>query len=324
MVFRVMAEQPNDFEVVGINDLGSTAQLANLLKYDSVQGRFAGSVSHDESNLIVNDRRIPVLKEADPRKLPWRELKVNIALESTGAFRNRASGDKPGYDSHLEAGAQRVVLSAPARDEPDLTIVLGVNDHELTPEHRLISNASCTTNCLAPMAKVLHDQFGIVNGLMTTVHAYTNDQRIIDVLHKDAHRSRAAAINIIPTTTGAASSVGKVIPDLKGKLTGMAMRVPVACGSAVDLTINLERNATAAEINDAMKAASDDSLKGVLEYNAEPIVSSDIIGNPHSCIFDSNWTSVMDGRLAKVLGWYDNEWGYSYQTAEVIRRAASL
>lgn len=324
MVFRVMAERPDEFEVVGINDLGSTAQLKNLLKYDSVQGRFAGQVSHDETNLVVNDRSIPVFKETDPRKLPWEQLEVDVAMESTGVFRKRADSDKPGYDSHLEAGAQRVVLSAPARDEPDLMVVLGVNDHELKPEHRLISNASCTTNCLAPMAKVLHERFGIVKGLMTTVHAYTNDQRIIDVLHKDAHRARAAALNIIPTTTGAAKAVGKVIPDLKGKLTGIAMRVPVACGSATDLTVVLQKNVTEAEVNDAMRKASEGELKGVLKYNADPIVSSDIIGNPHGCIFDSNWTSVMDGKLVKVVGWYDNEWGYSCQTAEVIRRAASL
>jgi glyceraldehyde 3-phosphate dehydrogenase len=310
--------------VVGINDLGATDQLVNLLKYDSVQGRFNGQVSHDEKHLIVNGQMIPVFKEADPRRIPWGELDVDVALESTGSFRQRSSNEKPGYDSHLEAGACRVVLSAPAKDEADLTVVLGVNDHQLQPWHRLISNASCTTNCLAPMAKVLHEKFGIVKGLMTTIHAYTNDQRIADLIHNDAYRARAAAINIIPTTTGAAEAVGKVIPELKGKLNGMAMRVPVACGSATDLTIILENSVTETELNFAMRKASEEELQGVLEYNTDPIVSSDIIGNPHGCIFDSNWTSIMDGNLAKVIGWYDNEWGYSCQTVEVIRRTASL
>jgi len=326
ITFRVLASRPKDFDVVAINDLGDPKALAMLLKYDSVHGRFPGTVEADANSLVVNGKKIRVCAEKDPRKLPWKELGVEVALESTGFFTNREAGDKPGFDSHLTAGARKVVLSAPAKDKPDLTVVLGVNDDKLKPEHKCISNASCTTNCLAPMVKVLHREFGFEKGLMTTVHAYTNDQRVADQLHSDPHRARAAAINIIPTSTGAAKAVGQVLPDLDGKLTGISLRVPVPAGSITDLVATLKKNATAADINAAMKAAAQDvkDLKGIMEYTADPIVSSDIIGNPHSCIFDSSWTSAIGGNMVKVLGWYDNEYGYSSRTADLMLRIAQL
>jgi glyceraldehyde 3-phosphate dehydrogenase (phosphorylating) len=329
ITFRALAARPQDFDVVAINDLGDPKALAMLLKYDSVQGRFSGSVKADGDSLIVNDRKIKVCAEKDPRKLPWGALGVDVALESTGFFTTRQSGDKPGYDSHLTAGARKVVISAPAKDKPDLTCVLGVNHEELTTAHKCISNASCTTNCLAPMAKVLHAEFGIVQGLMTTVHAYTNDQKVADQLHKDPHRARAAAVNIIPTTTGAAKAVGEVLPELNGKLTGISLRVPVPAGSITDLVATLGKDVTAEQINAAMKKAAGTPLKsgglqGVMEYNEDPIVSSDIIGNTHSCIFDAPWTTVMGSRMIKVLGWYDNEYGYSNRTADLIARLAAL
>jgi glyceraldehyde 3-phosphate dehydrogenase len=326
LTFRVMASRPDDFEVVAINDLADPRSLAMLLKYDSVHGRFNGTVEYDDQNLIVNGRPIRVLSERDPAKLPWGKLEVAVALESTGIFTKRADADsgKPGYDSHLAAGASRVVLSAPAKDKPDLTLVMGVNDSELSAKHRSISNASCTTNCLAPMAKVLDDNFGIVKGLMTTVHAYTNDQRIADLQHSDPRRARAAALNIIPTSTGAAKAVGEVIPRLKGKLTGMSMRVPVADGSVTDLTVLLAKKVDKTQVNAAMREAATGPLKGIMEYTEEPIVSSDIIGNSHSCIFDAEWTTVIEENLVKVIGWYDNEWGYSARTADLILRVAQL
>lgn len=324
IVFRILASRPSEFEVVAINDLGSPKSLAMLLKYDSVQGRFAGTVSNDEKNLIVNGKTIAICAEKDPRNLPWKALGVDVALESTGLFTGKEKDGKPGYDSHLTAGARKVVLSAPAKDEPDLTVVMGVNDCELKPEHRCISNASCTTNCLAPMVKVLNESFGLEKGLMTTVHAYTNDQRVADQLHQDMHRSRAAALNIIPTSTGAAKAVGLVLPKLNGKLTGISLRVPTPAGSITDLVATLKKNVTKDEVNAAMKTASEGPLKGILEYNTDPIVSSDIIGNPHSCIFDSDWTMVMDGNMVKVLGWYDNEYGYSCRTADLIAKFAKL
>jgi glyceraldehyde 3-phosphate dehydrogenase len=256
--------------------------------------------------------------------LPWKALGVEVALESTGFFTSRAKDDKPGYDSHLAAGARKVVISAPAKDPPDLTCVLGVNDSHLSPEHHCVSNASCTTNCLAPLAKVLHEKFGIEKGLMTTVHAYTNDQRVADQLHADPHRSRAAGINIIPTTTGAAKAVGEVLPALKGKLTGISLRVPVPAGSVTDLVALMSRDVTKDEVNGALKAASEGPLKGILQYNEDPIVSSDIIGNPHSSVFDAPWTQVIGGNLLKVLSWYDNEYGYSMRTADLIARLAKL
>lgn len=324
IVFRVMASRPEEFEIAAINDLGSPQALAMLLKYDSVQGRFPGTVESTTDGLLVNGKRIRICAEKDPRNLPWKAEKVEVAVESTGFFTGREKDGKPGYDSHLAAGARKVVLSAPAKDSPDLTCVLGVNDNKLTPEHHCISNASCTTNCLAPMVKVLHETFGLEKGLMTTVHAYTNDQRVSDQLHSDPHRSRAAAINIIPTSTGAAKAVGLVLPELNGKLTGISLRVPVAAGSITDLVATLSKNVTADEVNAAMKAASQSALKGILEYNVDPIVSSDVIGNPHSCIFDSAWTSAIGGNMVKVLGWYDNEYGYSSRTADLIARIARL
>jgi glyceraldehyde 3-phosphate dehydrogenase len=323
ITLRAMAARGNEFDVLAINDLGDPKSLAMLFKYDSVQGRFPGTVTADGDSLVVNGKKIKVVAEKDPRKLPWKSLGVKIALESTGLFVDRATGDKPGFDSHLEAGAERVVISAPAKN-PDLTCVLGVNDDQITAQAKCISNASCTTNCLAPMAMVLDKTFGIEKGLMTTVHAYTNDQRVSDQLHKDPHRARAAALNIIPTSTGAAKAVGEVLPKLNGKLTGISLRVPVAAGSVTDLVAVLGRNVTAAEINDAMKAASEGPLKGILEYNQDPIVSSDIIGNPHSSIFDAPWTQVIGGNLVKVLSWYDNEFGYSNRTADLITRLAKL
>jgi glyceraldehyde 3-phosphate dehydrogenase len=319
-----LAARPNEFEVVAINDLGDPKALAMLLKYDSVQGRFPGTVGVEGSNLIVNGKTVRVCAEKDPSKLPWKELKVDVALESTGFFTARKKDGKPGYDSHLDAGARKVVLSAPAKDTPDLTVVLGVNDRELTAAHKCVSNASCTTNCLAPMAKVLHENFGLEQGLMTTVHAYTNDQRVSDQLHSDPHRARAAGLNIIPTSTGAAKAVGLVLPELKGKLTGISLRVPVPAGSITDLVATLKKDATVQDVNAAMKAAAAGALKGILEYTEDPIVSSDVIGNSASCIFDSTWTTEIGTRMVKVLGWYDNEYGYSYRTADIIARVAAL
>lgn len=327
ITFRVLASQPEKFDVVAINDLGDPKALAMLLKYDSVQGRFQGTVKAVEGGLEVNGKKIRVIAERDPRKLPWKELGVDVALESTGLFTNKEEGDKPGFDSHLTAGARKVVISAPAKG-PDITVVKGVNDDELTKDHKTVSNASCTTNCLAPMVKVLQENFGLEMGLMTTVHAYTNDQRVSDMLHKDPHRARAAAINIIPTTTGAAEAVGKVLekkfPDLKGKLTGISLRVPVPAGSVTDLVAILKKDVTKADVNAAMKGAAESSLKGVLEYTEDPIVSSDIVGNPHSCIFDAEWTQVMGPRMIKILGWYDNEFGYSNRTVDLIEKLAGM
>lgn len=322
--FRAMAARPEQFEIVAINDLGKPESLAMLLKYDTVQGRFPGTVTHDGENLIVNGKKVRVCAEKDPAKLPWKELGVEIALESTGFFTGRSKDGKPGYDSHIAAGARKVILSAPAKDKPDLTVVMGVNDGDIKPEHKFLSNASCTTNCLAPMAKVLHENFGIVRGLMTTCHAYTNDQRVADQLHDNIHRSRAAACNIIPTSTGAAKAVGEVLPALNGKLTGISLRVPVPCGSITDLVAELEKDVTVDDVNAVMKAAAEGPLKGILEYNTDPIVSSDIIGNAHSCIFDAPWTMVMQKRMIKVLGWYDNEYGYSNRTADLIAKVAKM
>lgn len=324
ITFRALVSRPDEFEVVAINDLGDPKALAMLLKYDSVQGRFPGTVSVEGSDLIVNGRKVRVCAEKDPAKLPWKELKVDVALESTGFFTGRKTDGKPGYDSHLDAGARKVILSAPAKDAPDLTVVLGVNDKQLSPEHKCVSNASCTTNCLAPMVKVLHEKFGVEQGLMTTVHAYTNDQRVSDQLHSDPHRARAAAINIIPTSTGAAKAVGLVLPELKGKLTGISLRVPVPAGSITDLVATLKTDASVEQVNAAMKEAAEGPLKGILEYTTDPIVSSDVVGNTHSCVFDSSWTTSMGTRMIKVLGWYDNEYGYSSRTCDLIGRVAKL
>ena len=324
ITFRVLAARPEEFEVVAVNDLGNPKDLAMLLKYDSVHGRFKGTIDVDGDNIIVNGRKVKVTAEKNPGALPWKAMGVDVALESTGFFTGRAKDGKPGYDSHLEAGARKVVLSAPAKDSPDLTVVMGVNDSELTAAHKCVSNASCTTNCLAPMVKVLHEKFGLEHGLMTTCHAYTNDQKVADQLHSDPRRSRAAAINIIPTSTGAAKAVGEVMPALKGKLTGISLRVPVPTGSITDLTAVLSKSVTVADINAAMKAAASGELKNILYYTEDPIVSTDIIGDPHSCIFDSLFTTVMAGNMIKVLGWYDNEYGYSSRTVDLIKRMAAL
>lgn len=319
-----MASQPENFDVAAINDLGDPKALAMLLKYDSVQGRFNGTVEAGSDHLIVNGKKIKICAEKDPRNLPWKAEGVDVAIESTGFFTGREKDGKPGYDSHITAGARKVILSAPAKDKPDLTVVMGVNDKDLKPEHKCVSNASCTTNCLAPMAKVIHETFGIEQGLMTTVHAYTNDQRVSDQLHSDPHRARAAALNIIPTSTGAAKAVGEVLPELNGKLTGISLRVPVPAGSVTDLVATLSKKVTKEELNAAIKAAAEGPLKGILQYNEDPIVSSDIIANPHSSIFDAPWTMVIGGNLIKVLSWYDNEFGYSNRTADLVKKIATL
>jgi len=326
LVFRAMAARPREFEIVAINDLSNAPTLKHLLKYDSVHGRFSGTVEATENSLVVNGREVKVLSERAPAKLPWRDLGVEVALEATGVFTRRSS-EKGGYGDHLTAGARKVILSAPAKDDPDLSVVLGVNDAQLSAAHNCISNASCTTNCLAPVAKVLHESFGIVDGLMTTVHAYTNDQRIADLVHSDPRRARAAAINIIPTTTGAARAVGKVLPELNGKLNGFALRVPVADGSLVDLVATLKKSVTADEVNAALKSAAEGKLRGILEFSTDPLVSSDIVGNPHSSIVDSLSTMVMPadgGKMVKVIAWYDNEWGYSMRTADLIAKVATM
>ena len=321
LAVRVMASRPADFEVVAINDLTNVATMRQLFKYDSVHGRFNGEVEVAENALIINGKKVKVLSERSPAKLPWSDLGVDVALESTGVFTKRES-EKGGYGDHLKAGAKKVILSAPAKDEPDLTVVFGVNEHKISPEHKCLSNASCTTNCLAPVVKVLHESFGLVEGLMTTVHAYTNDQRVTDMVHSDPRRARAAGLNIIPTTTGAAKAVGKVMPEMAGKLNGFSLRVPVADGSCVDLVASLKKAASATEINGALLAAAAGPMKGILEYSDEPLVSSDIVGNPHSSIVDGLSTMTMPadgGHLVKVISWYDNEWGYSVRTADLIK-----
>jgi glyceraldehyde 3-phosphate dehydrogenase len=312
LTFRRFLEKEN-VEIVAINDLTDNATLAHLLKYDSVHGRFNGTVSSDADSITVNGKAIKSFAERDPKLLPWASLGVDVVLESTGRFI-----DQDGAGQHLTAGARKVIISAPAKGDIP-TVVLGVNDETLTDEMTIISNASCTTNCLAPMAKVLDDTFGIEKGFMTTVHAYTADQNLQDAPHSDLRRSRAAAYSIIPTSTGAAKAVGLVLPHLKGKLDGNAMRVPTPDGSVTDFTALLKRDATVAEINAALKAAADGPMKGILEYTTDEIVSIDIIGNPHSCILDSNLTTAM-GNLVKVVGWYDNEFGYSSRAADLIAR----
>ena len=320
LTFRNLMKRAGEFDVVGVNDLTDNKTLATLLKYDSLHGRFDGTVDFDDKNLIVNGDKIPVFEERDPSKLPWGDLKVDVVVESTGVFRARAGNGKPGYDSHLEAGAKKVVISAPAKDAPDLTCVLGVNDDQLTDDMKCISNASCTTNCLAPVAKVLQDSFGIESGLMTTIHGYTNDQNVLDAPHPDLYRARAAAVNIIPTSTGAAEAVALVIPALKGKLTGMAMRVPVPTGSVVDLTVILGKSTTVEEVNAAVKAAAEGPMKGVLCYSEDPLVSTDIIGDSHSSVFAAPQTKMMGDKMVKIISWYDNEWGYSSRTADLIAK----
>ena len=324
LVYRVMADSPEKFDVVAINDMFDADMLGYMLRYDSTQGRFPGKVVARQGALVVNGKEIPVLCEKDPAKLPWAKLGVEVALESTGKFTTRASEGKGGYDSHLAAGARKVLLSAPANDKPDATIVLGVNDETLKAEHKCVSNASCTTNSLAPACKVLNESVGIVKGLMTTIHAYTNDQAILDMPYKDKRRGRAAAINTVPSTTGAAKALGEVIPALKGKLHGYALRVPVPTGSITDLTILTARKTSVEEINEAMRSAAEGTLKGIIDYVTDPIVSSDVVHNPASCIFDSTNTIVLDGDMVKVTMWYDNEWGYSCRSADLILRIAAL
>ena len=323
LVFRGLMEKSDVFEVVGINDLTDNKTLATLLKYDSIHRRFPGTVDFDEENLTVNSKKIKAMAVRNPAELPWGDLGADVVLESTGVFRGRATDQKPGYDSHITAGAKKVVISAPAKD-PDLTCVLGVNDDKLTAEHKCISNASCTTNCLAPMAKVIYDRFGIVKGLMTTVHSYTNDQVVQDFPHPDLYRARAAAINIIPTTTGAAEAVGLVIPELKGKLTGMSLRVPTPTGSVVDLVCETAKPVTADAVNAAIKEAAEGPMKGILKYTEDPIVLSDIIGDPHSSVFAGPWTMVVGDNMLKVISWYDNEWAYSMRSVDLIEKIAKL
>lgn len=318
LVFKALQDDES-VEVMAINDITDPNTLVQLLKYDSVHGRYPAPVSTDGDYLVTGKRRVKVLAEKDPSKLPWKDMGVELVVESTGIFRDREK-----MSLHLSAGAKKVLLSAPAKGELDNTVVLGVNDHTLKPEHALVSNASCTTNCLAPVAKVLNDTFGIKRGWMTTIHAYTNDQRILDLPHKDLRRARAAAANIIPTTTGAAKATGLVIPELKGKLDGIAVRVPVTDGSLVDLVAELNTSVNEEEINAAMKKAADGNLKGILEYCEDPVVSSDIVGNSHSSVFDALSTRVMDGNLVKVISWYDNEWAYSVRTVDILKKMASL
>lgn len=311
LVFRVLVDNPA-VEIVKINDLTDNATLATLLKFDTAHGKFNGTVSSDDESITVNGKRILASSERNPGNLGWGDLGVEIVIDSTGVFRNKEK-----CQPHLDAGAKKVVITAPGKGAVDSTVVLGVNDEDLKPEHTVISNASCTTNCLAPMAKILDEQFGIESGFMTTVHAYTADQRLQDAPHRDLRRARAAAQNIVPTTTGAAAAVGLVLPQLKGVLDGFATRVPVIDGSLTDLTVLLKKPATAEEINAVMKEASEGSLKGILQYSTDPLVSSDIVGNPYSCIFDAPLTST-NGALAKVVGWYDNEWGYSNRVADLV------
>ena len=319
LTFRNLVRRSDDFEVVAINDLTDNKTLRTLLKYDSIHGRFDGDVEYDDDNLIVDGKAIRALAERNPSDLPWGDLGVDIVVESTGIFTARGGDGKAGYSSHIDAGAKKVILSAPAKDGADLTVVLGVNEHLLTPEMQCVSNASCTTNCLAPVAKVLHEQYGIESGLMTTVHAYTNDQRMQDMPHPDLYRARAGAQNIIPTSTGAAKAVGLVIPELDGKLTGIALRVPVPTGSVVDLTVNLGKATTAEAINNAIREAAEGPLKGILKYTEDPLVSTDIVGDPHSSIFAPDFTQILggEGTFAKVVSWYDNEWGYSNRTTDL-------
>lgn len=314
LTFKALLKKEN-VEVVAINDLTDTTTLAHLLKYDSVHGRFDGTVSATDDGIIVNGKEIKIYAEREPRNLPWGDLGVEVVLESTGFFL-----DEAGAGQHIEAGAKKVVISAPAKGGVP-TVVLGVNDDTMTGEETILSNASCTTNCLAPMAKVLDDNFGIEHGYITTVHAYTSDQRLQDAPHRDLRRARAGAYSIIPTSTGAAKAVGLVLPHLAGKLDGIAMRVPIPDGSLTDLTVVLKKETTKEEINAAMKAAADGPMKGIMEYTEDPIVSIDIVGNPHSNIFDSQLTSV-HGTLVKVVGWYDNEAGYSNRAADLIQRIA--
>ena len=318
-VFRMLSQR-DDIEVVAINDVTPNETLAYLTRFDTVYGRYPGTVVLDGDTMTAGTQRVRMLEQKDPAQLPWKDLRVDVVVEATGRFRRREE-----CAWHVTAGARRVILTVPAKDDVDAMVVVGVNDGVLRPEHAIVSNASCTTNCLAPVAKVLHESFGIEKGVITTVHAYTNDQRLADVPHKDLRRSRAANENIIPTTTGAARAVGKVLPELRGKLDGIAMRVPVPDGSTVDLVAELASPVTAASINEAMReAASKPPLAGILSYCEDPIVSSDIIQDSHSAVFDSLCTRVLGDRLVKVIAWYDNEWGYSCRVVDLIGRLSAL
>ena len=315
-----LAKLRGEFDIIAVNDLASPEALHYAFKYDSIHGIYPGSVDLEDDVMNVDGDPFRIISEPDPAKLPWADLGVDYVVEATGRFRKLAE-----LEQHLDAGARRVFLTVPCKDPLDATVVLGVNDDVVTSDSRIISNASCTTNCAAPIAKVLHDEFGLVRGLLNTIHAYTSDQRLIDAPHsKDLRRSRNAATNIVPTSTGAARAIGQVIPELEGKLDGLAMRVPVADGSAVDLTVELARDATVEEINEAMRKAAAGPLAGILEFSTAPIVSSDIVGNPHSSILDAPLTQVIDGRMAKVISWYDNEWGYSSRVADLIGRVAKM
>ncbi len=317
LVFRAAVEQ-GGIEVKAINDLTDAKTLAHLLKYDSTHGRFASEVEADGDNLIVNGKTIRILAERNPANLPWGEFGVDLVLESTGFFT-----DADGARAHIAAGAKRVVISAPAKGE-DITVVMGVNDDALEAGYTIISNASCTTNCLAPMAKVLHEQFGVVKGMMNTIHSYTGDQRLLDAPHSDMRRARSAALSMIPTTTGAAVAVGKVLPALNGKLDGLSIRVPTPDGSLTDFTAILDKETNAEEINAAFKAAAGGALSGILEYSEDPLVLADIVGNPHSCVFDALSTNVLEGNMVKILGWYDNEWGYSSRCVDLLNKLGTL
>jgi glyceraldehyde 3-phosphate dehydrogenase len=314
-----IAKLRDHFDVVAVNDLASADQLAYAFKYDSIHGVFPGEVSVDGETITIAGDRFPVLQERNPARLPWKALGVDYVVESSGVFRSLAA-----LEQHLEAGAKRVVLTVPCKDPLEVTLVMGVNDHVVTPASRIISNASCTTNCAAPLAKVLQETVGIKRGLLNTVHAYTSDQRLIDAPHSDKRRSRNAASNIVPSSTGAARAIGQVLPALAGRLDGLAMRVPVPDGSVVDLTVEVERDTDVEEINAAMRAAAEGPMKDILAYCDEPIVSSDIIGNSHSSIFDAGLTQVMQKRMVKVISWYDNEWGYSTRVEELIGRLAVM
>jgi len=321
-VARIIIERDGDLDLVAINDLTDAKSLAHLFKYDTVMGKWGGTVEAKKDELVINGKAIKVLAVKNPAELPWKDMDVKVVLESTGIFR-KAESPKGGYADHLKAGAGKVMLSVPAKDDIEATIVMGVNDKKLTKKVKCVSNASCTTNCLAPLAKVLNDTFGIEQGFMTTIHAYTNDQRVADMIHSDLRRARAAAANIIPTTTGAAKAIGQVIPELDGKLDGFALRVPVPVGSIVDLVVNVKKDVTVDSVNAAMKKAAKGPMKGILVYCDEPIVSSDVIKNPASSIFDSLCTMVI-GRTVKVVSWYDNEWGYSNRSVDIMEKMAKM
>ncbi|MDE6494573.1 MAG: type I glyceraldehyde-3-phosphate dehydrogenase [Bacteroidales bacterium] len=316
ITFRNLLQKP-EVEVVAFNATMPMDTLVHLLKYDSVHGRFPGDVHTENDHIVVNGKSIPCYAQKDPAEIPWKKHDVDVVIEATGVFRKRE-----GMEKHLAAGARKVLLTAPANkaEDVDATVVMGVNEHVITPDLKLVSNASCTTNCLAPVVKVLHEKFGIRRGFMNTVHSYTNDQAVLDAQHKDLRRARAAAVSIIPTSTGAAKAVGLVLPDLKGKLDGFAMRVPTPDGSVVDLSAEMNRDVTAEEINAAIKEAAQGSMKGIIEYTEDPIVSIDIVGNPHSSVFDSQLTKVMGGNFVKIVAWYDNEFGYSNRVADLACR----